>query len=263
MLTRRDRERTDLEHQGARLAGKVTIITGAASGIGLASARLFAAEGAKVVVADRDERGRDVAEEIGAAFYRVDVARAADVQAMVAFTEELYGQVNVLFSNAGVTFAGSLEETSEEEFDELIAVNLKGALLCIQAAIPAMRRAKGGVILTTASAAGLAPRSGLAAYAATKAGVVMLTKSVALEYAKDGIRAVAICPGIIETPMSQKMESLYEDQATARRQVQQLYPIGRYGKPEEVAQAALFLASSDASYVTGIAFAVDGGRSLH
>ncbi len=248
---------------GKRLAGKVCIITGAASGIGLASARLFTAEGARVVMADRDERGEQRADEMGATFRRVDVSRQTEVEALVAFAEHQYGQLNVLFSNAGITVAGSLEQTSEQDFDRLVAVNLKGAFLCVQAAIPALKRAGGGVILTTASGAGLVPRPGLAAYAATKAGVVMLTKSVALEYASDGIRSVSICPGIIETPMSQTMDGLYADPAAARAQIEALYPLGRYGKPEEVAQAALFLASDEASYVTGVAFAVDGGRTLH
>lgn len=262
-----------------RLAGKVAVITGAASGIGAASARRFVAEGARVVAVDIDPAGEQVAADAcglattaGSAegrdqapclFLQGDVTRAADVQASVDLAERAFGRLDVMFSNAGAAFAGTILETDEATFDRLVAVNLKAAYHCARAAIPAFRRAGGGVLLTTASGAGLVPRSGLSVYAATKAGVVMLTKSLALEYARDGIRAVAICPGIIDTPMPRAMERLYPDPATARRETEQLYPLGRYGTADEVANLALFLASDEASYITGIAAPVDGGRTLH
>ncbi len=258
-----------------RLAGKVAVITGAASGIGAASARRFVAEGARVVAVDIDPAGKRVAEEASrlapaetggqpaCRFLRGDVTRATDVQAAVELAEREFGRLDVMFSNAGATFAGGILETDEATFDHLVAVNLKAAYHCARAALPALRRAGGGVLLTTASGAGLVPRAGLSVYAATKAGVILLTKSIALEHARDRVRAIAICPGIIDTPMPRAMERLYPDPETTRRETEKLYPLGRYGTADEVANLALFLASDEASYITGIAAPVDGGRTLH
>ena len=246
-----------------RLAGRVALITGAASGIGAASARRFAAEGARVVVADRDPAGERVAAEVGGRFALTDVTRAADVQTAVDLAETAFGRLDVVYSNAGLSLPGGIMATDEAAFDALIAVNLKGAYNCARAALPAFQRAGGGVFLTTSSGAGVLPRAGLAVYGAAKAGVVMLTKSIALEHARDGVRAVAICPGIIDTPMAEAMLQLYPDPATARREIEAIYPLGRYGTADEIANLALFLASDEAAYITGAAIAVDGGRSLH
>jgi len=251
---------------GPRLAGKTALITGAASGIGRESARLFAAEGARVVVADRDLPGAEaVAAEIAAAggvafAVPVDVSCAADVEAAVALTEREFGALHVAFNNAGIFPAedGSPVDTPEAVWDLVMDVNLKGVFLGCKYAIPALLRAGGGSIVNTASfVAVMGAATSQIAYTASKGGVLAMTREIAVEYARRGIRANALCPGPVNTPLLQEL--LADPAARARRLVH--VPMGRLAEAQEVARAALFLASDDASYVNGATFLVDGAIS--
>ena len=242
-----------------RLEDKVAVITGAGSGIGRAAALLFAREGAKVVVADVTGAEEETAAAIGDAAtpVRADVSSAADVRAMIETARARYGRLDVLFNNAGIEGApGFTADCTEEDFDRVIAVNLKGVFLGMKYAIPVMLEHGGGSIINNASIAGLVGFPGAPAYCASKGGVVLLTKATALEYATQNIRVNAICPGVIETPMIERYVSTGEE---ARRMLVQIEPVGRLGQPEEVAALALFLASDEASFITGAALPVDGG----
>jgi NAD(P)-dependent dehydrogenase (short-subunit alcohol dehydrogenase family) len=242
-----------------RLEGKVAIVTGAGSGIGRASALLFAEEGATVVCADRSGEEDQTAKEIGteATAVRVDVAVAADVQRMIATAEERHGRVDVLFNNAG--FGGPMApitEQTEENFDDVVAVNLKGVFLGMKFGIASMLRSGGGSVINTASAAGLVGWKGHSVYGAAKGGVVQMTKAAALDVATKGVRVNAICPGMTWTglvPMA-KDTPVPPPDATVPPQ-----PMRRWGLPSELAAAALFLASDESSFVTGVALPVDGG----
>ncbi len=244
-----------------RLAGKVALITGAASGIGLEAARLFAAEGARLALVDADaERGAAAARAIGAGahFVRADVARAADVEAAVAEAERRFGALHVLFNNAGIFPAGDglPEETDEAVFDRVVAVNLKGVFFGCKYGIPALRRAGGGSIVNTASFVALmGAATAQIAYTASKGGVLAMTREIAVAHAREGIRANALCPGPVNTPLL--AELLAEPAARARRLVH--VPMGRLAEAAEVARAALVLASDESSYVNGATFVVDGG----
>jgi len=246
-----------------KLEGKVAIVTGAASGIGRASALLFAEEGARVVVADWDAaKGEEVAREVKgkggeAKFVKVDVSRAEDVQVMVTTAVESYGRLDVLFNNAGVE--GEQAPTADctlENFDRVIAINLRGVFLGMKHGIAAMLKTGGGSIINNASVAGLVGFMGIPAYCASKGGVIQLTKTAALEYAKEHVRVNAICPGVIWTPMVERFTSAGEE---VRRALEAMEPVGRFGTAEEVARLALFLASEDSSFCTGAPFVVDGG----
>ncbi|MFQ5457516.1 MAG: SDR family NAD(P)-dependent oxidoreductase [Myxococcota bacterium] len=245
---------------------KICIITGAASGIGRASALLFAREGATVVVGDLNEaEGKKTATDIQSAggqasFIRTDVSREDEVEALIEGAVAAHGRLDVLFNNAGVDYMGQLHAMGEDDWDRIIAVNLKGTFLGIKHAIPHMRRQGKGTIVSTASVAGLIGSSGMGAYNAAKGGVVLLTKHVAVEYGRMGIRANCLCPGVIETPMTAVLRETpgAEDIQNAMKA---LYPLKRFGQPEEVAWPALFLASDVSSYITGHALAVDGGMT--
>ena len=246
------------------LDGRVAIITGGASGIGAATAELFVAEGAKVLIADmQEERGAQTAAALGssAAFQRVDVTREADVAAAVEAAVDRWGGLDIMFNNAGFGGAlGPIETTTVEDFDLTFDVLLKGVFLGIKHAAPAMRERGGGSIINTASVAGLQAGWSPHLYSVAKAGVIHLTKSVALEYGEHGIRVNCICPGVIATPLAAGRPNVSDEglakmkDALGRTQV-----LGRIGDPVDIAHAARWLASDESSYVTGHAQVVDGG----
>jgi NAD(P)-dependent dehydrogenase (short-subunit alcohol dehydrogenase family) len=249
-----------------RLKDRVALITGAGGGIGRESARLFAREGAKIVVVDvKEKAAKETAEEIraaggAAAATTADVSRGADVKAMVAFAEKEFGAVHILFNNAGIfpDEDGSVLDTDEAVFDRVIAVNLKGVFLGCKHGIPALLRAGGGVVINTASfVAVMGSATSQTAYTASKGGVVAMTREIAIEFARRGIRANALCPGPVNTPLLAPL--LADPKARARRMVH--LPMGRLAEAGEVASAALFLASDDSAYVNGATFLVDGGAS--
>ncbi len=243
-----------------RIEGKVAVITGAASGMGRAAARLFVAEGARVVIADVDREGlAEVAAELGAAAAALptDVSKTVEVQAMLALAMERFGGLDILFNNAGIE-GGSrkIADYSEETWDRVINVNLKSVFLGMKYAVPIMAQRGGGSIVNTASVAGLVGYPGSSAYSAAKAGVVILTKMAAVEYARENIRVNAICPGVIHTAMVDRITGGGSD-AIARLSRGQ--PLQTVGQPEDIAQMALFLASDESRFVTGTAIPVDGG----
>jgi NAD(P)-dependent dehydrogenase (short-subunit alcohol dehydrogenase family) len=245
-----------------RVDGKVVLVTGAASGIGRATAIELAIEGARLVLCDVDAAGEDTARAaraLGAeaAFVTADVARQADVDALVEHAVARHGRLDCAVNNAGIE--GALRETAEypeETFVRVIEVNLIGVWRCLRAEIPAMRRAGGGAIVNLSSAAGLVGAGGLSAYVAAKHGVVGLTRAAAIDYAKEGIRVNAVCPGVIETPM---VDRLSAELPTLRDALVGMAPMGRLGQPEEIAEAIVWLCSDAASFVTGHTLAVDGG----
>jgi NAD(P)-dependent dehydrogenase (short-subunit alcohol dehydrogenase family) len=248
----------------ARLEGKVAVITGAGSGIGRVAASLFAAEGAQVVVADvAADRAEAAAAEIvdggGAAIpVPVDVSDEGQVNAMVERAVATYGGLHVLFNNAGIfpDEDGGILDTPPETWQKVMEVNLKGVWLGCRAGVPAMLASGGGSIVNVASFVALVgAATAQMAYTASKGGVLAMTRELAVEYARRGIRANSICPGPIETPLL--AELLADPERRQRRLVH--IPIGRFGRPEEIAKAALFLASDDSSFVTGSALVVDGG----
>jgi len=249
-----------------RLENKVALITGAGGGIGRASAQAFSREGARVVVVDAVEAaGRATVDGINAAggtavFVQADVTRAADVEAMIAFAERTFGALHVLFNNAGIfpDEDGSVVDTDEAVFDRVIAVNLKGVFLGCKYGIPALLRAGGGSIINTASfVAVMGAATSQSAYTASKGGVLALTREIAVEFARRGIRANALCPGPVNTPL---LQSLLADPARRARRMVHL-PMGRLAEAEEIAAAALYLASDESSYVNGTTFLVDGGTT--
>jgi len=245
----------------ARLKDKVAIITGGGSGIGRATCLLFAREGAKVVVADYiAEGGNETVRQISAAdgqavFVQADVSKSADVQDMIGAAVRNYGRVDILFNNAGIEGPSTkLANLKEEDWDRVIAIDLTSVYLGMKYVIPEMIKQGGGVILSTASVAGLVGFQGSGAYAAAKAGVINLTRLAALEYADKNIRVNCICPGVIETPMVERVMG-----GRPRERVVRSEPIGRLGRPEDIANAALFLASDESSFATGAPFIIDGG----
>lgn len=249
-----------------RLDRKVALITGAAGGIGRVAAELFAAEGARVVIADVVEGdGKAAVDAIAdaggnAAFVKADVSEAADAEAMVRFAIDTYGGLHVLYNNAGVLppdDAGTLD-TPEATWERVMAVNLKGVWLGCKFGIPALLDSGGGSIVNVSSmVALLGSATAQIAYTTSKGGILSMTRELAVEYARVGIRANALCPGPIETPLMAKL--MADPQWAARRLVH--IPMGRPGRAEEIARAALFLASDDSSFMTGAALVVDGGAS--
>lgn len=244
-------------------AGKVAFVTGASSGIGRATALAFAREGARVVAADvQVEGGAETARAIEAAggealFVKCDVSRDDDVRAALDRTVASFGRVDCAFNNAGIEGRQApTADCSDENWDRVIGVNLKGVWLCMRRQIPLMLRQGGGAIVNCSSVAGLVGFPGIPAYVASKHAVVGLTKSAALEYAKSNIRINAVCPGVIRTPM---IERFTHGEARIREQLAEGEPVGRVGEPQEVAEAVLWLCCDGASFVTGHALAVDGG----
>jgi 3-oxoacyl-[acyl-carrier protein] reductase len=244
-----------------RLSGKVAVVTGGASGIGAEICRRFVAEGASVVLADcQGERGQEVAREAGAIFVDVDTSRAADAARMIAAAVDRFGRLDILVNNAGAPQApSSIVDTSEDEFDRLMAVNAKAIFLAAKHGVPIMRAQGGGVILNTVSVAAIRPRPTLTAYNASKGAALVLSRSLAIELAPDRIRVNAICPGPADTPM---LATFVGDSPAARAAFLSTVPLGRLCTPADVANAMVFLASDEASFITGVVLEVDGGRCI-
>jgi meso-butanediol dehydrogenase / (S,S)-butanediol dehydrogenase / diacetyl reductase len=248
-----------------KLEGRVAIITGGNSGIGRASSILFAREGAKVVVAARNaSNGAKVVKEIEdaegeALFVKTDVSKSEDARALVEKTIAAYGRVDILFNNAALSPVGTVLTTTEEEWRAVIDTNINGTFLCTRYAIPHMIKQGGGSIINTGSINSMMAMRDEAAYDASKGGVLMLTRATALDFAKDNIRANCILPGAIETPMLRDILGQASDPEAAESELVRKHALARIGTPEEVAKVALFLASDDSSFVTGAAYAVDGG----
>lgn len=247
-----------------RLSGKTAIVTGAAQGFGAGIARKFAAEGAKVMIADLSlDRAEAVAAEIGrgAAALRVDVSDGLSVAAMIRETMESFSQIDILVNNAGVTHLPSpLEDVSEADFDRVAAVNMKSIYLTLREVVPLMKSAGSGAILNIASTAGLSPRPKLNWYNASKGWVITATKAAAVELAPAGIRVNCLCPVAGETPLLASF--MGEDTPEMRKKFLSTIPLGRFSTPEDMGNAAAFLCSEEASMITGVALEVDGGRCI-
>ncbi|MBI0577166.1 glucose 1-dehydrogenase [Neobacillus cucumis] len=242
-----------------KLAGKVAVVTGGASGIGEFTVREMVEEGAKVVIADlNDDLGSKLVQELNqeerqVAYIHVDVTKEDQVENMIEFAVSKFGKLDILFNNAGI---GSLSPSAElpfEEWRKVLSVNLDGVFLAAKHAIKAMQKNGGGSIVNTASILGHVGQAQTAPYTASKGAVVNLTRTLAVEYAKDNIRVNAVCPGYIETPLLNQLDEAMKNHLIS------LHPIGRLGKPEEIAKAVVFLSSDDASFVTGSNLLVDGG----
>ncbi|MFX0197189.1 MAG: SDR family oxidoreductase [Candidatus Hodarchaeota archaeon] len=251
-----------------KLLNKVALVTGGGSGMGRASAILFSQEGAKLSVVDIDRKGgRETVELIkqkggDAIFIQADVSKGSDAERMIKATVDTYGRLDVLFNNAGIPMSFTpVEEVEENLWDRMMDVNAKGIFLGCKYAVPVMKKLGGGVIINTGSIAGLRPRPGLNAYAASKGATIALTKGLAIELAPFRIRVNCINPVATDTPMQPKFLGNV-DLEEGRRAIIATIPLGRMAQPEDIAQAALYLASDSSSMVTGVCLDVDGGRGI-
>ena len=246
-----------------RFSGKVAIVTGGASGIGAATARRLHAEGASILIADvNDPLGEALADNLGAgrALYRhVDVSSWDDVQGMVDGAVSAFGRLDILFNNAGIGSFAATPDVSVEEWRRVIDIDLNGVFYGCRAAIPVMKAQGAGAIINTASASGLAGDYSFAAYNAAKGGVVNYTRAAGIDHARDGIRINAVCPGPVDTPIITSIDAW----PGVREAWNERVPMGRFAQPEEIASVVAFLASDDASYMTGAIIAVDGGLTAH
>ncbi|GAA2499613.1 3-oxoacyl-ACP reductase [Terrabacter carboxydivorans] len=245
-----------------RLDGKVAVITGGCSGIGLATVRRFAEEGAKVVIGDLDEvNGPRIAEEVGGAFVRVDVVSKEDVDALFRTAKEMFGSVDIAFNNAGISPPedDSILDTDLDAWRKVQEVNLTSVYLCCKAALPYMlEQGKGSIINTASFVAVMGAATSQISYSASKGGVLSMSRELGVQFARQGVRVNALCPGPVNTPLLQELFAKDEERA-ARRLVH--VPMGRFGEPEEMANAVLFLASDESSFITASTFLVDGGIS--
>ena len=247
-----------------KLKDKVAIITGGASGIGAATARLFAAEGAKVALVDQSEEGlAGVAAGLDAITIQADVSSDAQARAGVAKVIEKWGRIDVLMTAAGMSAGGTVDAIDEAAWDRTFDVNVKGTFLWIHYAIPHMIAAKSGAIITIGSQLAQSSPGKNAAYVASKGAIASFTKTMAVDHARQGIRVNALMPGVIDTPMPARSLKRYADPDKMRAYWNERHPMGRIGQPEEVAKAALFLACDDSSFVTGHLLFVDGGWTAH
>lgn len=249
-----------------RFAGRVAVVTGGAKGIGAATVRALAAAGAGVVIGDVDDSaGNELAQQLRASGHRVlfvpaDIAAPAAAQQLIEAAVDAFGGVDILINNAGIAVAKSTTETTDDDWDRVLNVNLTGAWRCAKAAIPHMIRQGRGAIVNVASNAGLVGFPDLAAYCASKGGLVSLTRAMALDCAPHNIRVTAVCPGHTRTPMGEGFVAAQEDpDAFVEEFVRKRHPLGRMAEADEIARAILFLASEDASFVTGAILAADGG----
>ena len=246
-----------------RLAKKIALITGAGSGIGRACALAFAREGAQVALVGRTRaKLEQVAGEIGAAASLVcaaDVSKAADIEKVVSKTVQHFGELHILVNNAATLIAGTASSHTEAEWDQTFNTNVKGVWLLSRAALPYLRAAGGGSIINMSSCIGLVGARNRVAYSASKGAVTLMTKSMAMDHAVENIRVNCICPGIVETEMVAEFITKAPDPEAARKQRLALHPLGRFGKPEDIAHAAVYLASDESAWVTGAAIPVDGG----
>lgn len=246
----------------SRLKGKTAIVTGAGSGIGRACALAFAREGARVaLVGRRRKRLEEVAQKIGdsAFLLEADVAKKTEIDRVVAETVARFDGLNILLNNAGVLHIGTAEQISEEQWDATFNLNVRGLWLLSRAVLPHMRKAGGGSIVNMASVLGINGARNRAAYAASKGAVVLLTKCMAIDHGGDNIRVNAVCPSFVETELTAKVISQAPDPSKVRQERIGVHPIGRLGKPEDVAGIVVYLASDESSWVTGTVFPVDGG----
>ena len=252
-----------------RLANKVAIVTGGASGIGEATTRLFAREGARVILVDiQADKGNALARSLreegcSAEFFRADMAVHAEIKAMIDHAESGFGRLDVLVNNAGVESPKAEVDTTEEEYDHIMDVNVKGVFLATKYAVPLMKKNGGGSIINISSAYGIIGSNGFAAYHASKGAVRLLTKSTAVTHAKEGVRANSIHPGAVDTPLLREAIEKYPDPAAIELHFAAAQPIGRLGKPEEIAYGCLFLASDESKFCVGAELVIDGGMVAH
>ena len=250
-----------------KLKDRVAIVTGSSKGIGEGIARVFSREGAKVIVICRTENaGKKMAEELGASeeraiFVRTDVTSSESIQNMINVTIKRFGKLDILVNNAGYHISKNVEETSEEEWNFIINTNLRSTFLCSKYAIPHLRKTRGNII-NISSMVGLVGQPNAGAYSATKGGQIAMSRGMAIDFAADGIRVNVICPGWIQTPLVEDWFSQQEDPKAARKYIFGQHPLGHIGTIEDCGKAALYLASADASFVTGITLNVDGGVTL-
>lgn len=245
-----------------RLKGKIAIVTGAGSGIGRACALALAREGARVaLVGRRKDRLDEVAREIGdsAVVLSADISKKGEIDRVVERTAARFGGINILLNNAGVLHIGSAEQITEEQWDETFNINVRGLWLLSRAVLPHMRKAGGGSIINMASVLGINGARNRAAYAPSKGAVVLLTKCMAIDHGQENIRVNAICPGFVETDLTANVLRQAPDPEAVRRERTAVHPIGRLGRPEDIAGLAVYLASDELSWVTGAVFPVDGG----
>lgn len=258
---------TERDDTTLTLSGKVVIITGAGSGIGQSAAVLFSTKGCKVAVLDKSARGRETSKKIGenggeSIFICADVSDESSVTRAVSDVVRTWNSIDILVNNAGVQFIGSVTDTPTDQWDQVLATNLKGAYLVSKHVLPSMINAKRGTIVNVASICGLVAYPDFAAYCASKGGVLMLTKSMALDYARYNIRVNCVCPGEIHTKMTEEYYAQISEPDKALQEIIKRIPLGRYGQPQEVAEAILYLASDESTYLTGASLIIDGGMTI-